>query len=265
MDQNQDPPAGWPAPRRTAVRVLSAAFLTVVTAGLALAAVATAVTGDAVPAVVFGLSAVLGAHIAGIAISGLRSPRPADDVRVLGETDKGEKGLAFPYARGPYYWLSVTLALVVLLAGGFAAVVAAAGSVTGWIVAAIAGGFAVFTGWFLVVLLRLAPGTIVLTPTGIYHRSLVLEHFVPWDAVVDVQPREGRNPWITVRAMPTPGTRERRHTGRFVTFEGQALPFMIARSYWLGAHALPAYRALKFYVEHPGKRSALRSVDQAVR
>jgi hypothetical protein len=263
MHPNHDPPEGWPAPRRTAVRVLSAVFLTVITLFIALVAIAAVVTGDVLQVVVFGLSAILGVHITGIAITGMRSPRPAADVRAIGETDLGETGLAFQYARQPYYWLTVTLAIVALLSAGFAVTMARQGTATGWILAVIGGAFAVFVGWFLVVLLRLAPGAMVLTPTGIYHRSLVLEHFVPWDAVVDIQAQQTANPWITIKALPTGETRERRHTGRLGAFEGQALPFMVARTYWLGANALAAYQALKYYLEHPSERSKLTTIDQA--
>jgi hypothetical protein len=105
--------------------------------------------------------------------------------------------------------------------------------------------------------LRLAPGTIVLTPTRIYHRSLVLEHFVPWEAVVDVQARDAPDPWITVKAVPVDGTRERHRTGRLHAFEGQALPFLVARSSWLGANTVPAYQAIRLYFEHPARRDEL--------
>jgi hypothetical protein len=265
MNPNQDPPAGWPAPRRTTRSVLSAAFLILFTLVITPVAVAAAVTGDIAQVVVFGLGAVLGVHLTGLVMSGLRTPRPTSDVRVIGQTDQGGKGLAFPYARGPYYWLSATLTTAALLAADFTFIMAADGSVIGWVAAAIGGAFAVFLGWFLVVVLRLAPGTIVLTPNGIYHRSLVLEHFVSWDAVVDVQARQSANPWITVKAIPASATRERRHTGRLGAFEGQAPPFMVARTYWLGANALPAYRALKHYHEHPDERSNLASPDQTAK
>jgi hypothetical protein len=108
----------------------------------------------------------------------------------------------------------------------------------------------------------LAPGVVVLTPTGIYHRSLVLEHFVPWEGVVDVLARGGRTPWITVKAIDTTGTRERRHTGRMGAFESQALPFMIIRAHWLGSNALPAYLALKHNFLHPDQRHTLGDVNQ---
>jgi hypothetical protein len=98
----------------------------------------------------------------------------------------------------------------------------------------------------------------------LWAEQLVLEHFVPWDAVVDVLARGGRTPWITVKAMPTSGMRERKHTGRLGAFEAQFLPFMVARTMWLGANALPAYRALRHYFEHPEERIQLSAVDQPV-
>jgi hypothetical protein len=95
----------------------------------------------------------------------------------------------------------------------------------------------------------------VLTPTSIYHLSLTLERFVPWDVVVDMLAPEGRTPWITVKAMPTSGIREGRHTGRFGAFEAQFLPCLVVRAMRLGANVLgcqilflaaePAYRDRK--------------------
>jgi hypothetical protein len=146
--------------------------------------------------------------------------------------------------------LRTCVGLLVLGAAGFAVAMAMSSTMRGWVLAAVAAVCAAFIGWFLTVVLRLAPGVIVLTPTGIYHRSLALEHFVPWDAVVDIVAREGRDPWITVKAMPTSGTRERKHTGRLSAFEGQFLPFMVARTMWLGGNALPAC-ALTSYFQHP--------------
>jgi hypothetical protein len=63
--------------------------------------------------------------------------------------------------------------------------------------------------------------------------------------VVDVLARESADPWITVKALPMDDTRERRHTGRLHAFEGQALPFVVARSSWLRADTVPAYQAIK--------------------
>lgn len=259
MTLQPDPPTGWPAPRRSVGRVLATVFLALISCLIAVVSVAAAVTGDAVESVGFGLAAILAGHVTAIGITGLRRPRPASEPPSTGVNDQGESGLAFPYSRLPYYLLTTTLALVVLLAAGFAVVMTTGGGVAGWALAVVSGGFAVFVGWFLVTLLRLAPGTVVLTPSGIYHRSLVLEHFVPWDAVVDVQAREGPSPWITVKALPMDGTRERRHTGRLHAFEGGLLPFLVARTSWLGANAVPAYQTIRFYFDHPDQRSHLQS------
>jgi hypothetical protein len=91
---------------------------------------------------------------------------------------------------------------------------------------------------------------------------MLLEHFVPWDAVVDVLARENPDPRITVKAYPSNNARERRYTGRFGAFEGQFLPFLVARAYWLGANALPAYNALDRYFRTPEQRSLLSSATR---
>lgn len=251
------PPPGWPKPARSFGRMLTAGFFGLVTMLMVVVVVAAITTGDLLQAATFGLGAVLLGHLSGVAINMVRRPRPADGPPAIGTTDEGEEGVAFPYSRWPYYWLSVVLGSGGLLVVGFAIVSATKGTLAGWAIAIVAGLFAAFDGWFLVALLRLAPGVVVLTPTGIYHRSLVLEHFVPWDSVVDVLAREGRTPWITVKAMPMTGMRERRHTGRLGAFEAQFLPFMVVRAMWLGANAVPAYRSLRHYFEHPDERSEL--------
>jgi hypothetical protein len=255
MQSNTDPPAGWPKPSRSAFRILSSVFLALITAVIALVAVASATTGDTVEAIGFGLAAVLTVHVTAIGLTALWRPRQATGNPPTGVNDQGEQGPAFPYARLPHYLLAATVTLAMVLATGFTVLMAATG--TGWAPAAISALTAGLLGRFLVVLLRLAPGTLVLTRSGIYHRSLVLEHFVPWEAVVEVVAREGADPWITVKALPTNGTRERRHTGRLHAFEGQALPFLVARSSWLRANTLPAYQAIKHYTENPNQRPNL--------
>jgi hypothetical protein len=260
MFPNQDdPPAGWPKAHRTVLRVLSAAgfiVFTLITAAVTADAIA---TGDVADALIFGAGTLVLAHLAGMSINIMQRPRPADHPPVADVNDQGETGLAFRYAFWPYYWLAVVFALFSLGAVTFAIVMAMQATTTGWVLAAAGLAAAVLIGWFLVVILRLAPGKLVLTSTGIYHRSLFLEHFVPWEAVVDVVARDAPSPWITVKALPTNRTRERRHTGR--GFEGQALPFMIARTQWLGANALPAYQAIKYYFGHPDERQRLTESD----
>lgn len=257
LPNQQDPPAGWPRAHRSVLRVLSAAGFVVLTLVAAAVTAAAIVAGDVADAFIFGAGTVVLAHLVGMSINIMQRPRPADRPPVADVNDRGEAGVAFRYAFWPYYWLTVLFALFTLGALAFAVVLAIQETHTGWVLVAVGLAAAVLIGWYLVVLLRLAPGKIVLTSTGIYHRSLFLEHFVPWEAVVDVQAREAPSPWITVKALPTNRTRERRHTGRIGGFEGQALPFLIARTQWLGANALPAYRAIRYYFEHPEERPKL--------
>jgi hypothetical protein len=261
MLPDQDPPAGWPKPSWSLGRVLTAVFFGLVTLVMVAVVVAAIATADLREAITFGLGAVFLGHVTGMSVSMLRRPRPATHPPAVDRTDQGEQGAAFRYSRWSYYWLCMVLGSGGLLVLGFAVVSTPGGSAGGWVLAVIAAAFAVFDAWFLYAVLRLAPGVVVLTPTGIYHRSLVLEHFVPWDGVVDVLARSGRTPWITVKAIERPGTRERRHTGRLGAFESQALPFMIIRANWLGSNALPAYRALKHYFEHPDQRHTLGEVN----
>jgi hypothetical protein len=243
------------------LRVLSAAGFMVFTLLTGAVTAAAITTGDVADAFFFGAGTLLLAHLAGMSINIMQRPRPADHPPVADVNDRGEAGVAFRYAFWPYYWLSVVFAVFTLGSLTFAIVFAMQATAIGWVLAAAGVVATVLIAWFLVVILRLAPGKLVLTSTGIYHRSLFLEHFVPWEAVVEVVARDAPSPWITVKALPTKRTRERRHTGRVGGFEGQALPFMIVRTQWLGANALPAYQAIKYYFEHPDERQRLTGID----
>jgi hypothetical protein len=127
-----------------------------------------------------------------------------------------------------------------------------------WPVVVICGLLVAFLVWFLVAALRRAPGRIVLTVDGVVHRSLRFEHFVPWFAVRDVVAQPGTTPLLVVKAFPSDGTRARRWTGRLGAYELQFLPFVVARTYWLGARAVPAYPALGFYLRHAERRTDLQ-------
>ena len=222
--------------------------------------VAAIVVADITQALISAASAVMFAHLVGMSVSSMRQLGPATHTPTAGLTDQGERGLAFSYSRWAYYWLSSVLVMVVLFDIGFVVAFAQAGTAAAWVMALVLAAVALFIVWFLVVLLRLAPGRVVVTPTGIYHRSQTFEHFVPWEAVVDLKAREGPNPRITVKALPMSGTRERRYTGR-LSAGVEGLPFMIVRTYWLGRNALPAYLTLKYYFENPDQRSRLAEFE----
>lgn len=236
----------WPATRRSPLLILSAGFFALLFAGAVAGVVWALLSGDAAGVVLLAVAALLTAHLAGLAISLLRRPAPAASA----------SSTSFPYATGPYYWLIALLVLTVLL---LVAIAALSGN---WPVAAVCILLAVFLVWFLVVLLRLAPGRIELTAEGIAHRSLTFEHFVPWFAVYDVVAESAETPLLVVKAHPSDGTRVRRHTGRLGAYESQFLPFVVARTYWLGANAVPAYEALSFYFRNASRRSELPSGEQ---
>ena len=254
MVMGQEPPAGWPGAgsRRRSGPVLFA-VLTLLTLALTVAAID---AGDVEQIALWGLGTLLFGHLTGMSISFLRTPPPATGPPAAGLTERGERGLAFRYSRAAHYWLASLLVLLVVFFVMLAGAMARAGTAVGWLIAGVSALAVIFLLWFLVTTLRLAPGRVVLAPSGIYHRSLMFEHFVPWPAVTGVHPRAGRVPRIIVEASASPQTRERRYTGPFgAGIEG--LPSMVVRTYWLGANARPAYLALRHYHDHPAERPGL--------
>ncbi|GAB1690918.1 hypothetical protein [Krasilnikovia sp. M28-CT-15] len=257
--QDPDPPASWPKPHRSVTRVLSVAGFTLLTLITAVVVVSAVTTGEIAQALFFTVGTVMFAHLVGLTAISMRHPAPTTYQRSVGRTDQGEGGLDFPYSRWAYYWLSSVLAGVVLIAAALAVEFGAAGS---WVMVVILAAIALFLAWFLLAMLRSAPGRVVVTPTGIYHRTLAFEHFVPWEAVIEVSAQEGQIPRIIVEAMPSTGTRERTYLGRLgAGVEG--LPFLVVRAHWLGANARPAYLALKHYFLHPDERTGLAEIDDA--
>lgn len=170
--------------------------------------------------------------------------------------DVGEAGIAFSYGLWPYYWAAVVVVCGAVGLLGFAIAAAGGGSIDGVLVALVFAGLGLSMLWYVVTMLRVAPGVVVISPSGIYRRSLVFEHFVPWDAVTEVVARNHDTPWITVKALPLPGTRMKGHLSRFVKGT-EGLPFMIIRAHWLGPNAVPAYLALSRYFYAPEQRAEL--------
>ncbi|WP_250002096.1 hypothetical protein [Actinoplanes sp. M2I2] len=246
-------PEGWPRPKRSARLVFAVGYLGLFALGM-FAGSAWAVYTDQIGAAVLLLFGGLGfGHLAGLAAGQLRLPQ-GEGRATTGTTDDGEIGLTYTYARAPYYWLITTLALVTLASLGVTALGLLAAETAGWVVAAIAAASAGWLLWLLILVVRLAPGRVVLTPTGVYHRSLTFEHFVPWWAVTEVVADQEAHPVIAVKAYPSEGTRR---SGRFGTYEGRYLPIMVIRSYRLGANTLPAFQALHHYFHNADQRAQL--------
>lgn len=252
-------PPGWPPTRPTAKIIAAVGLMGLFTVGALAGAGIAATSGQPGPAVLLVLAAVYLGHFVGLGISLSRRPAQVRPPRIVGRTDLGDPGLEIPYARSPYYWaISVTLLSALTLAG-IAVIFALAGFLGAIVVTVIAAILAVLLGWIAVVFLRLAPGRLVLTPDGIYHRSLTFEHYVPWFAVYAVSAETGDTPMLAIKAHPSDGTRLRRHTGRLGAFEATFIPFIVARTYWLGGHAAYAYQVTDHYFRHPDLRPELAS------
>lgn len=253
-------PDGWPAARRSPLIVFTAGFFALAAAAALGGAAWAVASGEAAAAVLLMVGAVFAAHLAGLSISLSRRPRTPAGAGVPGVTERGERGLSFSYAAEPYYWLVAVLVLTTLVLIGIG-VIAVAGSSSGWVFAVVCTLLSMFFVGFLVVVLRLAPGRIVLTPEGVFHRSLTFDHFVPWFAVYDVVAEPAEAPMVVVKAHPSDGTRLRRYIGRLGAYESQFLPFVVARAYWLGGNAVPAYQALAYYFRHPDRRADLATPE----
>ena len=251
------PPQGWPRGRPTTKIVASTGLMALFTIGALAAAGVAAASGQPAPAMLFVLAAAYLGHFVGLGISLSRRPAQVQPPRVVGRTDLGDPGLLIPYAHGPYYWaISVTLLSALVLAG-IAVIFALAGSAGALVIAVISAALAVMLAWIGVVFLRLAPGRLVLTPDGIYHRSLTFEHYVPWFAVYAVSAEDGATPMLAIKAHPSDGTRLHRYTGRLRAFEATFIPFIVARTYWLGGHAAYAYQTADHYFRHAELRPEL--------
>ncbi|MDT4991064.1 MAG: hypothetical protein QOH97_956 [Actinoplanes sp.] len=263
MQPNESPandsslPQGWPRNRPTAKIIASTGLMGLFTVSALVGAGLAAASGQPGPAILFVLAAVYLGHFVGLGISLSRRPAQVRPLRVLGRTDLGDPGLEIPYAHGPYYWsISVTLLSALTLAG-ITVIFALSGSAGALVVAVISAIFSFVLGWIGVVFLRLAPGRLVLTPDGIYHRSLTFEHYVPWFAIYAVSAEAGATPMLAIKAHPFDGTRLHGYTGRLGAFEATFFPFIVARTYWLGGHAAYAYQIADHYFRHPDLRSEL--------
>jgi hypothetical protein len=84
----------------------------------------------------------------------------------LTATPDGTTGVRFRYSGRPYYWLTAILVMTELVAVVVAVAVALSATILGAVLAVIVGVVTLWIGWFLVTMLRLAPGSIIVSPTG---------------------------------------------------------------------------------------------------
>lgn len=249
-------PDGWPRPHRSIGRLFGVLVFAVFTLLCVALVVVALLSGAPWRALIWALGAVLMADVTCLVGSLLIRPGQVDPTPVRAMNDRGVSGVAFVYSRWPYLWLSVALGGFVLILAGYtvAALSNDAGAASG--LAVVFFGICGYMLWLLVTMWRTAPGMVVLTPDGIYHRALAFEHFVPWESVSRVEACGGRNPWIAVHAQETEGTRTRNLMGRWSKGPEQ-FPLMIVRTQWLSSGSVAALRAMVRYHAHPEARAEL--------
>jgi hypothetical protein len=226
-------------------------FVFLIVLGLATEAAWLAWTGDPAAGVPLAATSLYLGHVVGLSTRVWRKPRPSRQSGILTPTPDGTSGVRFGYSGWSYYWTTSILIMTELFWLAVAAGAALSATLVGVVVAVVVGVLVVWIGWFLVTMLRLAPGSLIIAPTGICHRSLTTSHFLPWDAMVAVAADWISTPVIVVTAVPAPGTRVRRYMGRVGSGELRFWPFMVIRTAWLASDPTVVYHALGFYHAHP--------------
>ncbi|MFG2169643.1 hypothetical protein [Micromonospora chersina] len=200
------------------------------------------------------LALVMGSTVGFLAVAATRGSGAAPR---LGSWSDGVQGVRFDYSTATYCWFSLLVVGCVLV---FLCVGVAIGSVLGVLPAA----GAALLGWYLVVMLRHAPGGLLLSPAGIAHRGPTNFYAVPWSAVRGIEAWDLGTSALVVKAHASPQSVLRRYTGWFDTGELRYLPFLVVRTYWLAADREAIRSALAFYLAHPELRGELGS-EAAVR
>ena len=254
-------PAGWTEPRLPVWLKFYMGFLAVMALGMAAGAAWALWTGQPADGVLLAAGAIYMGHLVGLSTCVWWKRRRSNRTGTLTPAQAGTTGVTFAYSAWPYYWLTAVLVMTELVVAVMTAAFVASATVVGVVMAVVVGLIAMVVGWFLVTMLRLAPGALTLSPDGVYHRSLTSTHFVPWYAIVAVSAGWLGTPIIAIKAFPSQDTRLRRYLGRFGSGELQFLPIMVVRTFWLATDPTTVYHALSFYRCHPDLRAELATPD----
>jgi hypothetical protein len=254
-------PAGWTEQRLPVRLKFSMGLVALIALGMAAEAAWLFWTGQPATGVPLAAGAIFLGHVVGLSTRVWWTRRRSSRTSTLTATPDGTKGVTFSYSAWAYYWLTAVLVMTELVALALTVAVALSATVVGVVMAVVIGALAMVVGWVLVTMLRLAPGKLVLSPSGVYHRSLTSTHFIPWSAIVAVSAEWVGTPIIVVKAFPSGDTRVRRSMGQFGSGEVQFLPLMVIRTAWLATDPTTVYRALSFYHAHPDLRAELATPD----
>lgn len=245
-------PVGWAGGRIPLHILLSKVMLLLAGVGLATGAAWVFLCGELGLGAVLTAAAIYLAHLAGLGWWGTQTTRRISRPPTITSSPDGE-GVRFAYAFWAYYWLTAVLVMTELILLATAIVFALSATV----LAIVAFAVGAVIGWFLVAMARLAPGEVIISPAGVYHRALNFTHFVPWDAVLGVRARWVKAPFIVVLTAASASTRVHRYMGVLHTGEQVFIPSMAIRTSWLATDPATVYHALAFYHAHPKLRAEL--------
>ena len=140
--------------------------IVLMTVGLAAEAAWLAWTGKPVAGVPLAAAALYLGHIVGLSTRVWWRPWPSRQPATLTTTPDGTTGVRFRYSSWSYYWLTAILVMneLVLLVVALGAALSA--TLVGVVAAVVLGLLVVWMGWMLVTMLRLAPGSLIVSPTG---------------------------------------------------------------------------------------------------
>jgi hypothetical protein len=247
-------PAEWSGQRRSGLLLFAAGFMGLFTAAVAAAAGWQLTRGDEVSAVVFAVVAIYLGHLTALSVHSYRGGRHRNDTTGVSQEPEG---LVFRYGAAPTYLLSAFVGMTTVALAGMSVLSAAQATAQGYVMAAVLGGLAVFMAVFLVVLLKLAPGRVVVGPDGVHHRGLTFTHFVPWEAVVDVAALWAHSPVIFIRTIGSSATVTRNYLGRSTPGPQALSPFDTISGRWLAADPAILLQTLAHYIVHPADRREL--------
>ena len=201
-------PAEWPT-RPKLWMVLGFLVLSAFAIGFAGLAMAAYGYGDHGSMVYFGgVAALLALLVSGWAPI-LRVRRRWSPQAVKSHTgDAGERGVCIPYSAWWYAWLVALMSTTGTLFGAVVLSALFGGNVAGsrTAVGVLLGVVVVpFCGWFLfqVARGRVARGRVVMTPSGVSHRNLLFEEFVPWGSIRRISAVYENGPVISLSVAPS--------------------------------------------------------------
>jgi hypothetical protein len=255
-------PEAWPA-KQGLWMLLGIGFLALLAAVMVGLAIAGEREGDRAMTIIgSSTAAILILVVAGAAPVHLRMRRRTrTGVITARTTGTGEAGVSMPNSSWLFVW---SVALMVMVAGCAAAVAFVVTTTEGafsharsLVLLVVGTAAALYGAWFILEVARgkIARGGVVLSPSGVGHRSLFHEEFVGWRDVLDVVPGYDRGPIIALVAAPH--AVRRRLTTRLALRRRLPPGVVEIRGTTLAVDPALLLHALTYYRARPDARSEL--------